>query len=104
MLRRLRARLARLARTAEDFRDLAGEVWAPRVGAYLNAAHWLQHSLQEPAGPLLLLDLEGACVPLERRPPPPLEPACLAHMARGSNPVDGQSTGKLEGSGYGFCF
>ena len=59
MLRSLRARLARLARTAEDFRDVAGPAWAPRVGAYMNAAHWLQHSLQEPSGPLLLLDLEG---------------------------------------------
>jgi hypothetical protein len=60
VLRKLRARLARLARTAEDFRDLAGPAWAAKTGAYVSAAHWAQHCLQEPAGPLLLLDLEGA--------------------------------------------
>ena len=59
MLRKLRAKLTRLARTAEDFRSLASPDWAPRIGAYINTAHWLSHSLQEAAGPLLLLDLEG---------------------------------------------
>ena len=60
MLRKLRAKLTRLARTAEDFRSMASPDWAPRVGAYINAAHWMSHSLQEAAGPLLLLDLEGS--------------------------------------------
>ena len=59
VLRKLRAKLTRLARTAEDFRSMASLDWAPRVGAYINAAHWMSHSLQEAAGPLLLLDLEG---------------------------------------------
>ena len=59
VLRKLRAKLTRLARTAEDFRSMASPDWAPRVGAYINAAHWMTHSLQEAAGPLLLLDLEG---------------------------------------------
>ena len=59
VLRKLRAKLTRLARTAEDFRSMASPDWAPRVGAYINAAHWMSHSLQEAAGPLLLLDLEG---------------------------------------------
>ena len=61
VLRKLLSRLTRLAKTAEDFRALASPHWAPRIGAYVNAAHWLAHSLQEAAGPLLLLDLEGAC-------------------------------------------
>jgi hypothetical protein len=38
---------------------MASPDWAPRIGAYINAAHWMVHSLQEAAGPLLLLDLEG---------------------------------------------
>ena len=59
VLRKLRAKLTRLARTAEDFRSMASPDWAPRIGAYINAAHWMSHSLQEAAGPLLLLDLEG---------------------------------------------
>ncbi len=60
VLRKLQSRLSRLAKVAEDFRALASPGWAPRIGAYINAAHWLAHSLQEAAGPLLLLDLEGA--------------------------------------------
>lgn len=59
VLRKLLQRLTRLAKTAEDFRALTSPGWAPRIGAYMCAAHWLAHSLQEAAGPLLLLDLEG---------------------------------------------
>jgi hypothetical protein len=51
--------MSRLAKTAEDFGNMTSETWAQRIGAYINAAHWLSHSLQEAAGPLLLLDLEG---------------------------------------------
>ncbi|BDA46253.1 probable RAD50-interacting protein 1 [Coccomyxa sp. Obi] len=58
VLRKLLQRLTRLAKTAEDFRALTSPGWAPRIGAYTCAAHWLAHSLQEAAGPLLLLDLE----------------------------------------------
>lgn len=64
VLRKLRQRLGRLAKTAEDFREMASEHWAPRIGAYICAAHWLAHSLQEAAGSLLLLDLEGALLKL----------------------------------------
>ena len=60
VLRKLRAKLMRLARTAEDFRNMASPDWAPRIGAYINAAHWMSHSLQEAAGPLLLLE-SGRC-------------------------------------------
>jgi hypothetical protein len=38
---------------------MTSETWARRIGAYINGAHWLSHSLQEAAGPLLLLDQEG---------------------------------------------
>lgn len=63
-LRKLRSRVTRLAKTAEDFRQMASQDWAPKVGAYINAAHWMSHSLQEAAGPLLLLDLEGEALAL----------------------------------------
>ena len=49
-------KLARQARTAEDFRDVAGEYWGPRVAAYVCAAHYLAHALRTAAGPLLLVD------------------------------------------------
>ena len=62
MLRKLHSRLKRLAKTAEDFRQMASPDWAPRISAYINAAHWMAHSLQEAAGPLLLLDLEGVAL------------------------------------------
>jgi hypothetical protein len=60
VLRALRARLTREARGAEEWRDLAGARWAPALGAYVCAAHWLEHCLREAAGPLVLLDAEGA--------------------------------------------
>lgn len=63
VLRRLRTKLSRLAKTAEEFNSLTSETWALRIGAYINTAHWLSHSLQEAAGPLLLLDLEGKQFP-----------------------------------------
>ena len=60
VLRALRARLTREARGAEEWRDLAGPRWAPALGAYVCAAHWLEHCLREAAGSLVLLDTEGA--------------------------------------------
>ena len=51
MLIGVHRRLARLAKTAEDFRDVVGPVWAPKLGAYVCAAHFLEHHLREsPAG------------------------------------------------------
>ncbi len=51
MLAGVHRRLARLAKTAEDFRDLVSAVWAPKLGAYVGAAHFLEHHLREsPAG------------------------------------------------------
>ncbi len=47
-------RLTRLAKTAEDFRDVVGAVWAPKLGAYVCAAHFLEHHLRETAAGLVL--------------------------------------------------
>lgn len=59
VLRTLRARLTSLLATAEQFRDPLGPAWLPRVGAAICAAHYVEHSLREPQGPLLLLQLES---------------------------------------------
>eukprot|EP00884_Botryococcus_braunii_P018181 jgi/Botrbrau1/5046/Bobra.37_1s0012.1 len=58
VLKSLLARLTRLARTAEEFQDLASEVWGPRLAAYICAAHFIEHRVREAEGPLLLLDLD----------------------------------------------
>lgn len=60
MLRALRGRLSREARVAEEWRALASPRWAPALGAYVCAAHWLEHCLREANGPLVLLDSGGA--------------------------------------------
>lgn len=62
VLANFRGRLERLLKTAQDFRDLASESWAPRVAAYACAAHHVQHSLREATGALLLLDVPSACL------------------------------------------
>ena len=54
MLSGVHRRLTRLAKTAEDFRDVVGAVWAPKVGAYVCAAHFLEHHLRETAAGLVL--------------------------------------------------
>lgn len=51
----LHTRLQRLAKAADDYRDLTGVTWAPRVGAYLCAAHFLEHHLQDSPVALLLM-------------------------------------------------
>ena len=60
VLRALRGRLSREARVAEEWRALASPRWAPALGAYVCAAHWLEHTLREANGPLVLLDSGGA--------------------------------------------
>lgn len=78
VLRSLLTRLTRLARTAEEFQDLASPTWGPRLGAYLCAAHFIQHRLREAEGPLLLLDLDGA---------PPLPPSPSPFRQSSSGPA-----------------
>lgn len=55
MLGVLHTRLQRLAKTAEDFRDMTTATWAPKLAAYVCAAHFLEHHLRESPLPLLLL-------------------------------------------------
>lgn len=52
-------RLGRLAQQAAEYKELGGRVWAPRVAAWVCAAHHLEHALREGPGPLLLLDLQA---------------------------------------------
>ena len=67
MLAGVHRRLARLAKTAEDFRDVVGAVWAPKLGAYVCAAHFLEHHLREsPAG--LVVDVEQVSAPCRPAP------------------------------------
>ena len=54
MLAGVHRRLARLAKTAEDFRDVVGAVWAPKLGAYVCAAHFLEHHLRETSAGLVV--------------------------------------------------
>ncbi len=39
---------------------MLGEVWLPRVGAAVCAAHYLEHQLREPQGVMLLAELQDA--------------------------------------------
>lgn len=39
---------------------MLGDVWLPRVGAAICAAHHLEHQLREPQGVLLLAELQDA--------------------------------------------
>lgn len=55
MLRTFRNRLGRLAKTAEDLRNMASPVWIPKVSAYINTCHYLEHHLRQSHLPLLLM-------------------------------------------------
>ena len=57
--RGVHGRLGRLAQQAAEYKEVAGPVWAPRVAAWVCAAHHLEHALREGPGPLLLLDLQA---------------------------------------------
>ena len=50
------ANMARQARTAEDFRDMAGAHWAPKVAGLVCAAHFLAHRLRLPPPSLLVVE------------------------------------------------
>jgi len=63
LLKDFRGRLASLLEKAEHFRDLLGDVWLPRVGAALCAAHYLEFKLQDPTGVLLQLELQEERLP-----------------------------------------
>lgn len=41
-------------------RDVLGEIWLPKVGAAICAAHFTEHHVREPQGVLLLAELQDA--------------------------------------------
>ncbi len=41
-----RGRMSRIVQSGEDFRDMAGTVWLPRVAACICAAHHMEHQLR----------------------------------------------------------
>lgn len=55
MLRTFRNRLGRLAKTAEDLRNMASPEWIPKVSAYINTCHYLEHHLRQSHLPRLLM-------------------------------------------------
>jgi hypothetical protein len=55
----LHAKLAGVVTKAEQFKDMLGEGWLPGVGAAICAAHFLEHALTEPQGPLLAAEVAG---------------------------------------------
>ncbi len=58
VVREVVRRLGRAAEQAAAYKDLTGPEWGPKVGAWLCAAHFLEHHLREGPTPLLLLDLQ----------------------------------------------
>lgn len=44
---------------------MLGDVWLPRVGAAICAAHHLEHQLREPQGMLLLAELQDSAAAAE---------------------------------------
>ena len=66
ILRRLQKHMEFEQRRLEDFREELQASGAPIIGALLCGAHFLEHSLGEPTGPLLLL--EGRKLVIETYP------------------------------------
>ena len=66
LLGRFLANMARQARTAEDFRDIAGAYWAPKLAGLVCAAHFLAHRLRLPAPPLLVVEAAAGACPLSK--------------------------------------
>ncbi|EFN58829.1 hypothetical protein CHLNCDRAFT_140664 [Chlorella variabilis] len=58
VLRAFRDRLSGLLQQAEQ--GMLGDTWLPRVGAAVNAAHYIEHHLREPQGVLLLAELQDS--------------------------------------------
>ncbi|KAK9853117.1 hypothetical protein WJX84_011625 [Apatococcus fuscideae] len=57
-MKAFRTKMQIIGRTADEFGDLAGPVWAPRVSACICAARYMVQSLREPSPLLLTLDEE----------------------------------------------
>ena len=63
MLRTFRNRLGRLAKTAEDLRNMASPEWIPKVSAYINTCHYLEHHLRQSHLPRLLMHDSASLAP-----------------------------------------
>lgn len=62
-MRSFRNRLGRLAKTAEDLRNMASPQWIPKVSAYINTCHYLEHHLRQSHLPLLLMHDSASLAP-----------------------------------------
>lgn len=60
MLRSFRNKLGRLAKMAEDLRNMASPEWIPKVSAYINTCHYLEHHLRQSHLPRLLMHDDSA--------------------------------------------
>ena len=63
MMRSFRNRLGRLAKTAEDLRNMASPEWIPKVSSYINTCHYLEHHLRQSHLPLLLMHDSASMAP-----------------------------------------
>jgi hypothetical protein len=90
VLRAYRGRLTALLQQAEQFCGMLGESWLPRVGAAVNAAHYIEHQLREPQGVLLLVELQDSAA------------AAAAAASEAEGPGDGAAAaGTAPGSSAG---
>ena len=63
MLRTFRNKLGRLAKTAEDLRNMASPEWIPKLSAYINTCHYLEHHLRQSHLPRLLMHDAASLAP-----------------------------------------
>ena len=63
MLRTFRNRLGRVAKTAEDLRNMASPEWIPKVSSYINTSHYLEHHLRQSHLPVLLMHDSASTAP-----------------------------------------
>lgn len=99
MMRTFRNRLGRLAKTAEDLRNMASPQWIPKVSAYINTCHYLEHHLRQSHLPLLLMHDSASLAPSPDRTrestpvppsPNPQPPAFTPNNLHLASPADGQ--------------
>ena len=74
MLRTFRNKLGRLAKTAEDLRNMASPEWTPKLSAYINTCHYLEHHLRQSHLPRLLMH-DSASSPDRSRDSTPVPPS-----------------------------
>ena len=103
-MRSFRNRLGRLAKTAEDLRNMASPQWIPKVSAYINTCHYLEHHLRQSHLPLLLMHDSASLAPSpdgtrESTPVPPSPHSQTAAFAPNNlhlaSPADGPQNARL---------